>query len=378
MPASSRVRVRTIKPVGGTGTYGGSPQQWSGNGHRERCEDTIGDFGGNHPLWIRRDLTSGSRYVRTSGLLLIPEPGAPTRLYTHVPFVSNSIPLNTYVNRVLAATGPLTPNVNLPLALFELKDVPRMLRHAGNLLHGLKNPKGLDPAKEGAAATLAYQFGWKPLISDLKKLLDFSEAAGKQQTKIRKANTKHGHRSRVDLGSDSASWIDNTPVWSTFGSSLSPRSVHTINGKTWATIRWVVRDPLQYGKAPTFTEALKTSLGFNKGQIPIQLWKAMPWSWMIDWFTDISNVLQANYNSIYYKPYRLSIMRKTIASLTCDPIQNINGNPGNYLTAGAIHTVTCERYANNSPSSNVTLRLPFLDGFKMSILGSLAILKIKQ
>jgi hypothetical protein len=271
----------------------------------------------------------------------------------------------------------LTPKVNLPLALFELKDIPGMLRHAGNLLHKIRHPSGLNPVKEAAAANLAYKFGWAPIIEDLGKLLDFTEHANRRQQVLKKAYSKRGVRRKIDLDSFSQSHSGNLLVWSVYGSTLSPQYLGVVNSETWATIRWIVRDPTKYGYEPTFKEALHTALGFNKGQIPISVWKAIPWTWMIDWFTDISNILQANYNSIYFKPYRLSIMRTTVDTFEHKPILNINGSPLNYLTPGQYKATFKSRYVNNSPSTNFTLRLPFLDSYKLSVLGSLAVLRMK-
>jgi len=282
------------------------------------------------------------------------------------------------VNRVLATTGPLTPNVNLPLFLFELKDVPRMLRHAGDLLHKIRRPSGLDPIKEAAAANLAYKFGWAPIIQDLGKLLDFSEAAKKQQKRIKGAYSSKGIRRRITLEENQVANYGSKLVWSVYGLLLRVDYIGNVSYKTWATVRWTVRDPSKYGYEPSFNEALKTSLGLNAGQIPITVWKAMPWSWMIDWFTDISNVLQANYNSIYFKPSRLSIMRHTIDMIEHKPIMGFHGDPANMLTAGTLKQEFKHRYANNAPTTNVTLRVPFMDSYKLSVLGSLAILRSKR
>jgi len=373
---ATRVRTLSGRIVGGEGTWAGSPISASYPTLRGSCTDVVGDFGGNHPLTLKREETFGSLYVRESGSLILPYPGMPTNWHNESWGDWGPQPaLSSYVNRVLATSGPLSPNLNLPLFIIELRDIPGMLRHAGNLLHKIARPSGLNPVKEAAAANLAYKFGWAPLIEDLGKLLDFADAARIQQQRIKKAYSSRGVRRKVNLGSDSKGFTGSSWIWSTYGSFLKPQWIGSGNSTTWATVRWIVRDPSRYGYEPSFNEALRTSLGFNAGQIPITVWKAIPWTWMIDWFTDISNVLQANYNSIYFKPYRLSIMRTSVTRVEHKPILNIGGNPGNYLTAGTRVVTFKYRYANNAPSASPTLRLPFMDGYKLSVLGSLAALK---
>lgn len=247
-----------------------------------------------------------------------------------------------------------------------------MLKHAGDLLHKIVSPSGLNPAKEAAAATLAYQFGWAPLIEDIMKLLDFSDHVKRRQEILEKAHTEKGLRRRVDLGSESWSATGSTSIWSTYGVFLSQSYTSDRGFKVWGVVTWKVRDPAAIGKKPTFMDAFNTALGFNKGMIPISVWKALPWSWMIDWFAGISDLLQARYNMIYYKPSRVSIMRTSFNNRTYKEFTQ-----GSILVSqGRIEVTFKDRYANNSPSAAPNLKLPFLDNFKLSILGSLAILGI--
>jgi hypothetical protein len=141
---------------------------------------------------------------KTAYPLVVNSPGAPTAFYNvkFDPAIAGEESLASLVNRVLATTGPLTPRVNLPLALFELKDVPQMLRHAGNLLHGLRSPSRLNKVKEAAAANLAYKFGWAPIIDDLGKLFDFSAAVRRKQRELKQANSSNGLRRRINLYAD--------------------------------------------------------------------------------------------------------------------------------------------------------------------------------
>jgi hypothetical protein len=285
------------------------------------------------------------------------------------PRLSGSGTLASQKNRVLSGSGPLSANIHLPVFLFEMRDIPKMLRHAGNLLHKIKYPSGLNPLQEVASANLAYQFGWKPLIQDLNKLTGFGELVKKKQDTLNKINQRGGIKRRIKLGSDRDTATGTQLVHSTFSISINPKYIDTMSYERWATIRWSLKDASQLGAPVSWTEAMRTTLGLNKGHIPIEIWKAMPWSWIIDWFTDISNVLEANYNSIYYRPSNLCIMEHSISERRFLP--STHNFPG--LTK---HVEWKERWVDSAPVASVNLRIPFMDAFKLSILGSLTIQKL--
>lgn len=370
----ARTRTRTFGSISGGGTWGGTPIGWSYPEVRERTDDVTGNFGGNNPFGLERRKYSGSIVNKSSGTLQLQS--CPSFMYTKTPGKPSQVPdISSYLNRLLATTGPLTPRINLPLFVYELKDIPMMLRHAGDLLHKIKRPSGLDPAKEAAAATLAYQFGWAPLVGDLKKLLSFGDAVAKQQRILKGAHSERGIRRRVSFGEEKYATNGIDPVWSVYGLFLTPEFNSELGCKTWGVVRWKVRDSTQVGKYPSWNTSMRTALGFNAGMIPISVWKAIPWTWLIDWFADISNVLTARYNMIYYRPYRACIMRTSWNTRRYRAVPT-GPNPTDICSEGTIESVFKERYPVNSPSPSVNLKLPFLDSFKLSILGSLTILRI--
>lgn len=379
----ARTRTRTANPVSGSVLYAnGTSNTRVFNCLSENCKDTVGDMfdsNGNikdHAFDLTRSRLSGG------GLLNgIAKPGAVNQaIYTNYQgeqstqtgsLMASGVS-SSYTTRLLASTGPLTPKVNLPLFVFELKDIPMMLKHAGDLLHKIRAPSGLSPHKEAAAATLAYQFGWAPLISDLVKLTNFSEHVAKRQRELAKANTKKGLLRRMNFYEDqetveTASFLASTLT----GSLIYASKTESRTRKGWGTVRWVIRDSQKIGRLPSHNEAFRSALGFNLGMIPITVWKALPWSWMVDWFADISNVMQANYNMIYYKPTSCCIMEHRTTKMDIKPI----GNGGNITMSPVSNFIERKtRSLGSTSAAKVTLRLPFLDNFKLSILGSLAIL----
>lgn len=358
--------------MAGTVTRLGVVTNYSHYSYNYNCKDVIGNFPSGNSLDILKKDVSGSTITGQQGNNIASN--APTNFYTTfedlLPGYSNDASVR---NRLLAQTGPLTPKVNLPLFIFELRDLPQMWREAGNFLLKLrKKPTKLLSDKEAAAATLAYQFGWRPLIEDLMKACNFAELVRKKQQELDRAGSSKGLKRRIILDDTTATKVVTPTIFSS--PTFSPKITYAQSRKVWATCRWKLRDNNKYGYKATWIEAFKTALGLNPGMLPISVWKALPWTWMIDWFTDISNVLIANYNSLYYRPTNGWFMQTLAVTATHPSYKNQDA-----ILAPGTKTVV-RKMRNVIPSisnASVTLRVPFLDSFKLSILGSMTILRIR-
>lgn len=353
-----------------------------------QCDDAVGNFHGANGLFISKTVREGCLLNASKRLDIFADlylhsdyNGSPGQIdanfdYTDPPTAPNDLTLA----RILAQSGPLTPKVNLPLFVYELKDIPKMLKHAGDLLHKIRSPSGLKPIQEAAAATLAYQFGWAPLVEDIGKLLGFAEAVAKRQRILDGANNKpHGQRTKIGLGDGSESKTkDGHPAYTYDGFVAGVTATRTTTWKRWGVVRWKLKSGQGFGKPPGFTSATRSLLGLHSGMIPVTVWKAIPWTWMIDWFADISNVLQANANMAQYDP-------DNVCSCMTHEVKYTSGgftwnNPPfrvGSLSPGTLTITTKVRTAWPVDGPLLpTLKLPFMDNFKLSILGSLTILKI--
>jgi len=364
MPSRSRTRPKTQYGR----VYNGS---WSVASRTvtDTCQDVIGDYGNRHTFdSVQFERVEGGLYTEDVSASLKFESVPCAVSFTSAPGFN----ANSYMAKLLAMSGPLTPRLYLPVSLYELKDLPSMLRHAGDLLHKISRPSGLNPVKEAAAANLAYQFGWKPLIEDIGKLLDFTDVVAKRQRILRGAHSSKGIRRKVTLDRFRNAASSSILVYSSFGRNLRPESTRYFDREVWGTIRWIVKDQSQIGKTPTFVDAFRTAYGLNLGHIPIEIWKALPWSWMIDWFVNISDVLQANYNMIYYKPSGACIMCKD----TFTTQNNAIYKGVKVIYTPAYYVMVNRRRFLPSVNNLLTIKLPFLDNFKLSILGSLAVTRL--
>lgn len=254
-----------------------------------------------------------------------------------------------------------------------------MLKHAGDLL--LKVGGGrrfMSPDAELASSTLAYQFGWAPIIEDLSKMVKISEIIDRRHRELEKAHSQRGLKRRISLGSSSTTGPEGSEVFlSTAGSqTLKGRRSNTQTSKRWATIRWRAADPDQWGRPPSRAFAAASATGFRLGQIPVTLWQVLPWTWLIDWFADVAARMQALSNLWEYTPSNACVM-ETIESVdTWRITQNSAG-----LAIGGLENRRIIKSRVVLATSDLALnpiKLPYLDGFKLSILGSLAVLRLHR
>jgi hypothetical protein len=369
----ARIRSYSRSDVGNVRQGSGPLQPQSRVSHSGNMTDTVGNPGGDNPMLLTKFDIYGGR-LNGKGSLTAEFFDCPVS-YSSGGFLTLP-PDNGYVNRIMASSGPLTPKLYLPVAIFELKDIPKMLKDAGDMLHHLRKPPKLgDPAHEIASANLAYQFGWKPLMDDIGKMLDFTDVVNKRIRTIKKSHTQHGVKRRVTLESASSSSTATETVFSTFGNIVTQSVAVTKTAERWATMRWKARSDFE-AKEATFTEAFKISYGLNPGYLPLEVWKAMPWSWAIDWFTDISNVVASGHNMVYYLPSQINVMThmRTVKQYG----SKVSTNPATLRLSGGQRVDESKARSIQAPVPGISLRLPFLDNFKLSIVSSMAIYRIKK
>jgi hypothetical protein len=269
-----------------------------------------------------------------------------------------------YRTKALAGMNPSTPTVDLPVFLFELREFPGMLRELGDILR-----KKVKPSQV-AGGYLSYSFGWAPLISDLKKLVNFSDLVNKRLLYLLKTSAKGGGKVSKTL--------DNTTVTlsrSNFNGPLPQQTsipvcrgtstvVHT--RKVWAVANVAsFLSPVQLDD-PRLTAA-KAALGLNLSAA--SLWEAMPWSWLIDYAGNMGDFLTANRGFIRSRITNLNLMclDEIVDYLT---VTETNWNVG-ISGSGNMFTVSKKRSVSSAPVPSLAAR-PWFTPHMGGILGSLA------
>lgn len=223
-----------------------------------------------------------------------------------------------------ATMRPDNPDFSFATSFYELRDVPRQLRdHTRDLIGTMKkSPKwarriGLKKAGERSAMSksgeyyLALEFGWLPLLGDIQK---FAKTQASWQGTLSKLIRDEGKPRRRRT---SANWrnnldgLDGQTEWSEqfnypYGGGLSPShvtqmyksgqrasKVHMkhVSSNAWAMGRF--RFILPPGpRNVVWTRKMRRRI-FGARVTPSVVYQAMPWSWLIDYFTDLGQFLKA-------------------------------------------------------------------------------------
>lgn len=356
------------------------------NAYEAQCTDVESGFGKNNSFFLRARGCQGARgngqrgTNSTGGVYYYTDtPSTRCVMPTFLTFPAAAVYLNCRA-ALLGRTGNAAPSFNLPVSVLELKDLPRMLKHAGDLLHGLRNPSGLNPLREGAAATLAYQFGWRPLIDDLKKTLSFQAIVEKRRSAINRSVDSDSGVDRSTTIEDRTWEVVDTVIDKLPGTgNTSIKRTRTYTRKTEGYVTWTPKERIRsLGDDALNREAFRSALGLSAKNIPLATWKLLPWSWLIDWFANCSELLSAHQNMVDYKPTR--------GGITMYARDDYHHSGYRWTTQGGLEVSPYEAYTEYKTRYPITtwagltprMNLPFLDGFKTSVLGSLAILKIAK
>lgn len=217
---------------------------------------------------------------------------------------------------------PAQPDFSLAQSLYELKDVPgllkdtvyhfikRVLRKRTWLKFDWTRKRFFDSRKKSYLRRasewhLAIQFGWLPILSDIIK---FRETLLKRDTLLRNLLKHEGRplKRRRTLGSGdvippgTSSSTTTTP----YNSNMLPTFVTQCYASgygtktTWTTSTtykrefvaqfryWLPSGPRDAGYFKKLTRRI-----FGLRVTPSMIWAIMPWSWLVDYFVDVKSVV---------------------------------------------------------------------------------------
>lgn len=261
------------------------------------------------------------------------------------------------VTKALARMNPSRPKVDLPVFIFELKDFPRMLRQLGNIL------SGAIKASDVAGGYIAYSFGWAPLISDVSKLIGLTKLIDDRMRYL--SRLEAGGRVKRSLGSRDFATAD----LGTGGNSLA--------GITWKWKRtekhksWATANVKLLGALPTKFEdrrwlAARAALGLNASAASI--WEAIPWTWLIDYLSNVGDILDAGRGFIPHRVSSMCIMTTKTVQLKAEDV--VSTGTSTTFTGGVLKTVSKSRAVIANPTPGISFN-SVLTGHQAAILASL-------
>jgi hypothetical protein len=282
--------------------------------------------------------------------------------------VSPSIDWAYWTTKALANLNPNRPVVDLPVAIAELKDLPKMLKNIGDVLRLGKSGMPRDVVKTMNEAHLNWQFGWAPLINDLSDMLGFTDAMNDRLDYLR--NLDGGTDVARRLGSIPDSVVSERRLWTNDGHGklyyeFYQTSVRHQEG--WYKARVALKDPLPPSDRKQRELARNAVLGLNVS--PSTAWNLVPWTWLVDWFSNTGDLISLTQNAIPYKVSNLNVMVKDTITSNVVPTYLA---PGLTATNGKGYYIVKRRNVLVNPKPWITFK-PWMTPRQAGILGSLAI-----
>jgi len=220
----------------------------------------------------------------------------------------------------LASTGYRKTRPDKPLAsvgqfIIELRDLPT--RPLKGFFKGDKS-RGLSSLFQGPFSQIPVKaidrlsnfrrlggeylnlvFGWKPFVNDLRKMYNLWATIDKQMAQIIRNNGR-GIRRGCDLGEDettteTVSVANNAfaSVWGAPTHVFVPGTTHTAVVSTTKTKQWYkarFRYWIPDVSSSEWDKRARAAL-FGASPTPELLWEVMPWSWLVNWFSNVGDAI---------------------------------------------------------------------------------------
>lgn len=349
-------------------------QGGSGIGTREQTTDVVMDppYDEDHPfICVKEGVKSKSLRINGTMPWILNDYeyefldyNPPNRsLYQYRPDIT---PVNWayWMTKALANMNPNAPLVDVPLLLFECKDFPAMLKNMGDILGKRMSPKAIP---EGY---LAYSFGWKPLVSDLLSLFDFTE-----QMRLRILYLKdleHGGHIRRSLGGGIVQHSITPNGYQIAFSTPSGQpglscDVELIERqRVWYTANAKLLDALPASASEV--EYLTRGILLGLSVSPQTVWNMIPWSWLVDYMSNIGDFLLANRGGLRFQCTRMNLMcTSTVESRLSN--HRVYGNSA-VASGGTLYHSVKQRNVYDNPTPWLTFD-SILSGAQIANLGAL-------
>lgn len=308
----------------------------------------------NHPNW--RKSMDGGGYFKLSRYEYTKVPTAIMALRDSSNFLWYDGALTCSLNTPATLSGdgtmwgaeaynrmkPTKPMNNLFNIVYELKDIPGMLE---DLQRSWRQQLGLG----GSKYFLSQVFGWMPFISDVLSLIKTQQQIQKRIDWLLRNQGKWIPRDcnlrDLKVRNDSNGWNGN---WASFQQSLTTSFYREQPQNTWNTYQtdriWASAQFRFF--LPTPPPGVKLDLvvrralqGFHSIRMH-ELYRAIPWTWLVDWCFNTSKVLENIDVGVADRlaARRFYIMREQTLSAYVSSRGNLRSRSGGYTLAVASGT----------------------------------------
>lgn len=241
-------------------------------------------------------------------------------------------------------------------------------------------------------------FGWKPFVSDVRKLYNLWSDIDKRMAQIVRENGKSINRRAVleqettteelrDSYPGAWRWIPGAFSLTTNSGSSQWVATRTTTTKVWyaANYRYYIPDV----GSSQWTRRARLAL-FGGLPTPELLWSVLPWSWLIDWFGNVGDVisnLSPNAVDNLVQNYHYTMKHvKVLTVLTSTSVQeevDFRAFGSWYwprLEARCSSQLVTESKVRDGTGSpfGLNARFPSLSTYQLSILAALGASKVRK
>lgn len=322
-----------------TGTYGGSGFLTKHVSH------TGGWYSGATPLYVHNQ-----QYVDRYSFGVFPDISYP------------SSDLNAMASKVMAGTNPSAPSADVPAYLAQLPEMLTLLKsEARNLLFG------------ASELYVKFRFGIAPFVSDLKKISSFVDDVDSRMRSLKNAQRFGSTTRKVSLGR--SRWEEsNRVILNTYGQVV----LHATETIRYDLTQWGYCKWYPNGTFPTAPEAMLELVrkavhgtGFSTQDLGRTAWELIPWSWLIDWFSNIGDIMDSNRNILDMTPGEPGVCEHLTCTMENKDI--FNSRAGAIFYEPFKYKAELKRRRHTVPVLAATI--PFITGSQLSILGALSGIK---
>lgn len=328
------------------------------------CEDVAGERSGGYPFFVSKFSASGGIMNGKSGNL--EAFNCPVDLVSGSTYKGHlgtgSLGLKTdsaYATTAQARTNPSRPDVDIPVFIGELGDLPSLVKDAGGSL-----------IKMMARQHLRTHFGTIPLVRDLISMCDFVRLTELRMKELNALKDKGLSRTRVLDNLSTSSIRKVTPQ--SVGTAFSGVETRTTSVRVWVHLKWHPAPDFPRTDASLLSTARRAALGLTVDASTA--WELIPFSWLMDWFGSMGDYFAAKRNIVPSYPSTPLVMRHTRTSTKITMLPSSNHRPGFSVSDYSAEFESKSRLP--TAISPFTAYVPFLSGRQLAVLGSLTVIRL--
>lgn len=258
-----------------------------------------------------------------------------------------------------AMANPSNPSVGLLVSIGELRELPRML-----LSQYRQNRRQSNSIAES-------EFGWAPMISDIRKLFEFPLHFQKRLQTIQALSKGPIRRVRTvyeaeePLAVITSNFVEEITATTPLRVNILRESKKDVR----VTTKWRPSQQVASLRSDSDMErlAFATVLGLNPEAIISSAWELLPWSWLIDWFANFGDILKLTNNSLALSTGLASVTSKQTTRIVTRYVSGASSTKS-YIPA----VVTRTTWVRAPSYPGLAFSLPLLGHKQTLILSSIA------